>query len=74
MSNGEVCCILQVCCPPAEAEDALARELVEHADMSEAEAQKAAKHMIKEYDLAAPGTLKPLKDSIAKIARASTRD
>lgn len=27
MSNGEVCCILQVCCPPAEARVKLIREM-----------------------------------------------
>ena len=73
MSNGEVCCILGVCCPPAEAEAALALEL-EHAGVSPEDAKKAAKHMLKEYDLAEAGTLTPLKNSFAKLGRQSVRD
>jgi len=71
--NGEVCCILGVCCPPGSAEqvDALASELVKGKVCSEnPEAHKVAVWMLKHFDLAPAGTLTEFKKQIARMAKA----
>ena len=76
--NGEVCCILQVCCPPEERAAALAKEMkkdgIGNKDemLTEVEADKArqefANYVFKNFDLAPAGTLAPLVKSIADVA------
>ena len=71
--NGEVCCILGVCCPPgSEAQTtALASELVKDGVCSEnPEAHKVAQWVLRHFDLAPAGTLTEFKKSIAKMAKA----
>lgn len=71
--NGEVCCILGVCCPPgSEAQaNALASELVKDGICSEnPEANKVARWVLKHFDLAPAGTLTDLKKQIARLAKA----
>ena len=69
--NGEVCCILGVCCPPlsAKQQDALTREMVKGTGCSEDEAKKISKWVLENFDLAEVGTLTSMKHSIAKLAR-----
>lgn len=72
MSNGHANCILGVCCPPGSAQQkqALVGEIIgkvptinrEHADV-------IATWLLENFDLAPVGTLQPLKDAIAKLAR-----
>jgi hypothetical protein len=53
MSNGEVCCILGVCCPPGSAaqREALVHEVQKrHAELDEAEAGKRADRILKKFD------------------------
>ncbi len=67
--NGEVCCILSVCCPPEAAEAALAKSLMEHVGCTEADAKKHAAFTMAHFDLAPKGTLGGLKTAIADMAR-----
>ena len=81
--NGEVCCILGVCCPPpspealAEGGDkrakALAKEMVKDGIVGEEKAQKVADWIFKHFDLAEAGTLQPFVASIAKHAKKEGR-
>jgi hypothetical protein len=50
MSNGHVCCLTTVCCPPGspEQEAAFARWMVKHMGVSEAVAQKGAAELLAE--------------------------
>lgn len=69
MANGsEVCCALGICCPPARAEEALAREMVK-GGLSDESAKQAAKWVHDKFDLAPKGTLTELKAAIGKMAR-----
>jgi hypothetical protein len=73
--NGEVCCILGICCPPNSAEqtNALAAELVKDKVCSEnPEAHKVAHWVLKHFDLAPKGTVAPLVTEIARMARSAT--
>ena len=72
MSNGEVCCILQVCCPPealGARRKALRTWLVQsagcHADCAEA----VAKELLDAFDFAPAGTIGPLVRATAEMAR-----
>lgn len=64
-------CILAVCCPPfsSEQHEALARQLIMDGVCGEREAAKVSAWLLKKYDLAEVGTLQPLKESIARLAR-----
>lgn len=71
MANGEVCCILGICCPPRSPDQttALALEMV-HAGVLEMEtATTVAAWILQAYDLAPPGSLDDLKKEIAKAVR-----
>lgn len=73
--NGEVCCILGVCCPQGSTEqrDALATELVKDAVCSEHdEAKNVAAWVLKHFDLAPPGSLSVFKGEIARLVRHQT--
>ncbi len=72
-------CVLTVCCPPAEAEAALAKMIHkgvgpgnpdEDWPITEDTAQRVAAWMLKHFDLAEKGTLQPLKDSIVRVYKA----
>lgn len=63
-------CILGVCCPPQSDRQhrALVKFLIEKG-VDEDAAYKAASAIQAEFDLAPHGTLRPLKDAIARVAR-----
>lgn len=69
--NGEVCCVLGVCCPAgSEAQaQALATELAKDGVCEEREALKIAKWTLKHFDLAPAGSLTELKGAIASLVR-----
>ena len=70
--NGEVNCILSVCCPEgSEAQlNALTSELTKAGVGKErAEARRYATWILANFDLAEKGTLTAFKASIAKLAR-----
>lgn len=71
MSNGEICCLLQVCCPPISQErvDEVARELVKDTICDEAQAQRVAEWLIDRIDNAFGGTLVALLSSVATAVR-----
>lgn len=73
MANGDpvINCALLICCPPLsqESEKAVASLLVSYGGLDEATAKRAAPAVQKCFDLAEKGTLQPLKDSIARLAR-----
>lgn len=62
MSNGEVCCILGLCCPPAAARTALVKELVKASGAETAYAEKCADYVLEHFDLAPHGSLQAFKD------------
>lgn len=68
--NGEVCCILGVCCPPRSAEQraALAHELERAFPTIDAPA--VAAWLLTHFDLAPAETLTGLMTAIAQMARA----
>ncbi len=76
MSNGEVCCILGICCPPDAARAKLAEQLGRSmaatrgtvvspsGGVPTAYAEAAADYVLSNFDLAPKGTLQPLVDYI----------
>lgn len=73
MSNGEYCCAIGVCCPPASAKQRteLAKMIrVDYPQVPMQYAEQAAEWILKNFDLAPPGTLSNYAQAIAKIARA----
>lgn len=67
--NGEVNCILQVCCSPEASVLALAREMVK-AGVGDAEyCAKASAFVYQHFDLAPAGSLKAFKAEIKRLAR-----
>lgn len=69
-SNGEVCCILGVCCPPEAALAALVSEFEKQGAVPEY-AQKCAQYVFESFDLAPKGSLQSFKDYVAQHARHS---
>ena len=69
--NGEVCCILGVCCPPASVQqrDALAHAISDGVKIEYADCERVAEWVLKNFDLAPAGFLSPLLVDIAKMAR-----
>lgn len=69
--NGEVCCILGVCCPPQSAKqvNALAKEMMKDVGCSEAVAIQAATWVVKNFDLAPAGSLDVLRSTFVHHAR-----
>lgn len=70
--NGEVCCILGVCCPQgsqAQAEALAGVFLNEGVCKERDEAVAVAKSVLSHFDLAPHGSLTALKTEIAKMAR-----
>jgi hypothetical protein len=69
MSNGEVCCILGVCCPPERRRDVLAASLVRDVGCDQKDAVEIADWVVERFDLAPRGTLDPLIEAISEMAR-----
>lgn len=70
--NGEVCCIMGICCPAGSQaqHDALAKELVNDGICeTEHEGQTYAAWLLQHFDLAPVGSLTKLKAEIAKLAK-----
>jgi hypothetical protein len=65
MSNGAECCVLQICCPPAEARTALVKKLCDHG-CDEVTALSVADYLQAEFDFLPKGTI----DLTAVIAMA----
>jgi hypothetical protein len=67
--NGEVCCILGVCCPPgSEAQSlALAKEMSKDLGISPAQARVYADWCLKHFDLGPKGKVAPLLRAAAKL-------
>jgi hypothetical protein len=71
MDDALLNCMTGVCCPPAAQAEALAGALVKDGVCTEhAEAKRVAQWMVKHFDFAEAGTLKPLKESIRRLAKA----
>jgi len=66
--NGEVCCILGICCPPAEQRAALATWLEEEEGLSPAQAKRLASKLLKHVDLVPKGSVNMKKMAAVKVA------
>ncbi len=75
MSNGEVCCILGICCPPESGaqENALTHEIIKDLGWELTEAQEMARWIVGRFDLAPRGLLAPLLAEVADQARKHPR-
>lgn len=79
--NGEICCILQVCCPPEARAEALAKEMKKdlvgirslHVRRMSKEHEQVledvSEYIFKHFDLAPAGTLGPLVTAITAKAK-----
>lgn len=74
--NGEVCCILGVCCPPGSSAqiDALAKEMSAEIGAPAEKCLPYAAFMLRHFDLAPAGSLAQLKDAVATLARKRAKD
>lgn len=64
--NGEVCCILGICCPPENREQALVAEMVKDGVFPNAFAAKpVAEYIFRHFDLVPAGTGVPLMKAAA---------
>ncbi len=70
MSNGEVCCILSICCPPAQVRPKLVSELQKVSGYDADGCGKIADFLLTRFDFAPKGTVQPLIDSVAAMAKA----
>lgn len=71
MDDALLNCMTGVCCPPAAQALALSRWMLSEGLCSEpAEAKKIADRLVKEFDFAPAGALRPLTAAIARIAKA----
>lgn len=61
-------CLLSICCPPERYLEVMAKFLVERGVEASA-AEAAAKALHETFDLAPKGTLQPLIQAVAKLAR-----
>lgn len=69
MSNGEVCCILGVCCPPDAQQAALSSALVKDQVCTPEYAEAVSAWLIARFDFAPRGTVQPLIDYVVTHAR-----
>lgn len=71
--NGEVCCILGICCPPQQRAAALAKELCHDLDSplcgDPEQAAQVAEYIFKHFDLAPAGKLQPMVAAVAALAK-----
>lgn len=70
MSNGEVCCLLGVCCPPSARKPKASATMARDLGLTVDQASQAFDWFDSRFDFAPKGTLQPLIDSIATMARA----
>lgn len=70
MSNGEVCCILGVCCPPVARRDKSIAKIAADTGLTITDASLVFDWFDVRFDFAKKGTLQPLIDHIAASARA----
>ncbi len=68
MSNGSANCLLEVCCDTPRAQKKLSEKFA-GMGVSKEYADVCAAYIYEHFDLAERGTLGPLKQSIAKLAR-----
>lgn len=68
MSNGEVCCIVGICCPPARAKARLAVELAKDCGCDSTTAGKVADYVFERFALA-PKSLQPFLDDVVLMAK-----
>jgi hypothetical protein len=73
-SNGEVCCILGICCPPLAAKQrkTLADEMARAVGCDPDDARKMADWVLETFDLAPVGSLTDFKAAIKKAAKHAT--
>lgn len=69
MSNGEVCCILGVCCPPAARKQKVASALALDLSLSETDALAIFEWFDSRVDFGPKGTIQPAIDAVAALAR-----
>lgn len=67
--NGQVCCILGVCCRGAKQEAALAQAMVTEIGCTPEDAAKHARWLMTHFDLAPAGSLEAFKAALAEVVR-----
>lgn len=68
MSNGEVCCILGICCPPAEAKAKMVSEFRKVSGYDADGCEKIADFLIERFAFA-PKSMEPAIQEIVRLAR-----
>ncbi len=68
MSNGEVCCILGVCCPPAAARAKMISEFQKVSGYDADGCEKIADFLIERFAFA-PKSMEPAIQEIVRLAR-----
>lgn len=74
MSNGEVCCILGICCPPEQRQQKLTSFIVDSLGCDEKVADTLSTLIDVNFDLAPKGTLQPLVDAVSQMAVKHSHD
>lgn len=62
-------CLTTACCPPEQRQEVLAKWLVANSTIQAVQANDVAALILKHFDLAPAGTLTPLVQEIARLAR-----
>lgn len=73
MPNGEVCCLLAVCCPPERRREKFVKALVKDGQ-NEAAATAFVDWTLERFDLAPKGTMDELISAVGMMARAHGAD
>lgn len=66
------CCLLGICCPPLQQQEAIQKLFIKEG-LDEAAAAKAAEVVMANFDLAPAGSLLLLKEGIARLAKGSDK-
>lgn len=74
MSNGEVCCILGVCCPPAERKIKVSPILEADLGLTATQAEAVWDWFDSRVDFAPKGLVQPLIDHVADQARSHPKE
>lgn len=71
MSNGEACCALGICCPPASEAQvaALSNELAHSTQWDKSTCDVVAQAITDNYDLMPKGSCESLKAAIAEVIK-----
>ena len=69
MSDGEVCCILGVCCPPAVRRERAVAQIANETGLMVVDAATVFDWFDARFDFAPKGTIQGLIDQVAKDAR-----